>query len=338
MENDPNNFITIKCVGGQVQLPKSEVEQFPFISPIDKIKVAGNKKLIYLPPDHVDLTKIRPQLTAEMFSLLTNKNFELPADKSFEETFKLWKEADFLLISDNKQAEIADQILKKATTVGNFVDIQNSHLPRERDYYEYDEHSYKYLKILDIKPNPKLTSIAGIEKLSHLKPNDISIYGNSLTSVNLDHIFKHFPKLQHLYLADNKLSEIHATYLPSDISLTIKGNRLSKEQIEKLKSLQTLPWYKKLYNSFPSLFMLNENSSDLRIYATAAAMGVLAGLIGGKITDHYYGLSADEISGEEDIFFWKATLSICAYFLIDIMRSITPFKPAEIKGADEQKK
>jgi hypothetical protein len=316
------NNVVFNLIDGQVSLQRDKAEKFPFVIPDSSIT-------------QVDLTKVRPFLTKELFTLLTNDKFKIPESLSFEKTFKLWKEADFLLIPEENKQKIVDQVFKKATTVGNFVDIQNSHFPRKNDYYEYKE---DYFRILTIGNNRQLTSIEGIEKLSHLNPYYLSIFGNeSLTSINLDPIFKHFPKLNYLYLADNELSEIHATYLPSDISLHIARNRLSKDQIEKLKSLQTLPWYKKLYNNFPSLFLLDENSGLFRISTTFIASGVLAGLIGEKITNHYYGLPADEISGKEAIFFLKAALSIYAYFTFDIFRSTSPFKSAEIKGADEQK-
>jgi hypothetical protein len=57
MDNNKNKFAVIKCIDGEVQLPFSQVQKFPFVMPeTDAIDF--------------DLTKIRPSLNAETFKLL----------------------------------------------------------------------------------------------------------------------------------------------------------------------------------------------------------------------------------------------------------------------------
>ncbi len=338
MENDPNNFITIKCIGGDVTIPLHKGGKFPFISPLSKVSVTQNGKLVSNgPADTVDLTKIRPSLNAETFKLLTTKDFQIPAEKSFEEIYQLWKESDFLGLSEKKQKKIVGPLIDKAETVKQLVDIHRSQ-QLAHNCYHYDS----YLQDLSICHKPNLKSISGIEELSFVRPKRLCLYYNpSLTSINLNHILKHFPRLKELYLQENNLTTIDATYLPSDFKLNIAQNRLSKEQIEKLKLLQILPWYKKLYNFAPC-----EGDGDINLKSAAAQVGymILALKISGAIMDKQLEIANKYNLNELTlglILLPTVLISPCLLFgmvCFDAYRFEYPYKPAEIKGADEQKK
>ncbi len=325
MENNENKFAVIKCIDGEVQLPFSQVQKFPFVMPETDAT-------------DFDLTKVRPSLNAQTFKLLTTKKFEIPEEKSFEETYKMWKEADFLGLSDKKQKKIVGTLIDKAETVEQLVDIDQSQ--KLLDYcYHYDS----YLKDLSICHKPNLTSISGIEELSFMNPERLCFYYNpSLTSINLDSIFKHFPRLNELYLEENNLTNIDATYLPSNFTLKIGQHRLSNEQMEKLKLLQTLPWYKKLYNISINKYFPPE---ELTFKSMLASLLITWGIHGLPtiIMGVYAGFKIqDKLQLDDPKTFFVCLVTTMPLYLaleqFDLYRFKFPYKPAEIKGADAQKK
>lgn len=323
MENNENKFAVIKCIDGEVQLPFSQVQKFPFVMPETDAT-------------DFDLTKIRPSLNAETFKLLTTKKFEIPEEKSFEETYKMWKEADFLGLSDKKQAKIVQDLIYKAETVKQLVDIH-----RSQQFLDYCYHYDSYLKDLSICHKPNLKSISGIEELSFMNPERLCFYYNpSLTSINLDSIFKHFPRLNELYLEENNLTTIDATYLPSDFTLNIGNNRLSKEQIEKLKSLQTLPWYKKLYNFAPFKGNGDIDLTDVIAGAGYCILGVKIGMaIMDKELEIAYKYNLNDLTFGL-ILLPTVLIAPClafGMFCFDSHRFHYPYKAAKIIGENKQR-
>jgi hypothetical protein len=305
MENNDNEIITIECFDGKVMAPIKRVKKLP----------------IYMPDStNIDLSH-RKSLSTKKLVFLTTKDFQIPAEKSFEQTYKLWKEADFLGISDKKQDKIIEHLITKATTVKQLVDIHKS------QHKQWNNHYFtNMVGGLSIVNNPNLRSLSGIEETSSDYKKLAIASNQSLDYVDLDHIFKHFPELNDLFIYNNNLTNIHATYLPSNLVLNITGNKLSTEQIEKLNSLAILPWYKKLYNISFSNHQL---------------IGILPYTISSYLIGAY---AADKIGSKfqlDQSFVRSLGIAIAVPLslgmgLFDLYRFRFPYKPAEII-ADTQK-
>jgi hypothetical protein len=247
------------------------------------------------------------------------------------------KHSNYLGLSDKKQTKIVKHLIDKAETVKQLVDVHRSQL-----FLDYSYHYDPYRQDLSICRKPNLKSISGIEELSFMNPKWLFFYRNpSLTSINLDHIFKHFQKLDTIYLGQNNLNKIDATFLPSNLVLDIRGNQLSREQIKTLESLATLPWYKKMYNISISKYFPEEKltfkSTLAKLLITwsihgipSVIMGVYAGF---KIQDKFQ-------LDDPETFFVNLVTTMPLYLALeqfDFYRFKFPYKPAEIVGADEQK-
>jgi len=113
-----------------------------------------------------------------------------------------------------------------------------------------------------------IKSIAGIEHFTQLQK--LSLYNNELESVSLSGL----PKLRHVNIAKNKLTQVAFSDLPELEELYIFGNKLTALELQKLPRLSLIKindnqLKKFTYADLPELekiYMFNNHIEDVDIY------------------------------------------------------------------------